>query len=401
MNAKNKPWLLVISGPNGAGKSTFFEYVISNNPFLSGAVFVNYDNEIKRLKSIPEYSARYEQIAQDTEYNIGIIQKNAAAAFKKQMEQIGGPLNERINQPIENKEYWHAQYRLFTRIPVEWEHIKPNIHSKKDLVQQIGGQTIHERINAKAENNNWYPTYKKLIHNPEIQKIIVIKDAEQRVQTLDNLLRKESLKNLHTRINSSFEQKQNIIFETTGAGIERINKQAKKNNYNIFGSHICVLHPEISVSRVQQRVQKGGHDVPINIIFQRYQEYLTLLPRILPTEDIAIVIDNSGKKPFMPVFAMTNGHLINISQCPEYLRDIHEKITAMFPQKTIQNLLHTTKSINIKTLTDEQHENFGQIVITTLFGLANTPPPQKTTYFTFLHKIGKTFYSYFQKNNQK
>lgn len=400
MNTNKKPWLLIISGPNGAGKSTFFEFVISNNPFLSDAIFLNYDNEIKRLKSIPEYSARYEQIAQNTEYNINIIQKNAATAFKKQMEQIGGSLNERINQPIENKEYWHAQYRLFTHIPIEWEHIKPNIYSKQNLAQQIGGKTIHERINAKAQNNNWYPIYKKLIHNPEIQKTIIVNNAEQQIQCLDNFLRKQTLKYLRTQINSSFEQKQNIIFETTGAGIERINKQAKKNNYNIFGSHICVLHPEISVSRVQQRVQKGGHDVPINIIFQRYQEYLNLLPRILPTEDIAIVIDNSGKKPFMPIFAVANGYLTNITQCPEYLREIHEKIEATFPHKTIQHLLHTSTDINIKTLTDEQHENFSQIVITKLLGLANSPESIAPNQQLFLHRIKTKLLSYIHEKQQ-
>ena len=402
MNKRNKkPWLLIISGPNGAGKSTFYKYVVSNNPFLSDSVFLNYDNEIKKLKSMPEYSARYEQIAQDTEYNINIIQTNAATEFRKQMEQIGGPLNERINQPIENKEYWHTQYRLFTHIPVEWEHIKPNLYSKKDLARQIAGPTIHDRINAKGQNNDWYPTYKKLIHNPEVQKAIIINRAEQEKQTLDNFLRKETLKYLRKRINSSFKQKQNIIFETTGAGIERINKQAKSNDYNIFGSHICVLHPEISVSRVQQRVQKGGHDVPIDIIFQRYQEYLAILPRVLPTEDIAIVIDNSGKKPFMPIFCTANGHITNITTCPEYLREIHENIQSSLPEKSIKKLLHLSKDINIKTLTDEQRENFGQIVITNLFGLANTTKHSAAYHRPFLQAIMEKFYSYFKKINQK
>ena len=395
-----KPWLLIISGPNGAGKSTFYENVVLNNPFLSNAIFLNYDEEIKKLKSMPEYSTRYQEIAKNTEYKISTIQTNAAITFKKQMEQIGGPLNERINQPIENKEYWYAQYRLFTSIPFEWEHIKPRIYSKKDLAKSIGGQTIHERINAKAQNNTWYPIYKKLVHNPDVQKTIVLNNGERQIQTLDNTLRKEAIKHLRQKINSAFEKKQNIIFETTGAGILRINKQAKNNNYNIFASHICVLHPEISVSRVQQRVQQGGHDVPTNIIFQRYQEYMDILPQVIPTEDIAIIIDNSGKKTFMPIFTISNGHITNLTQCPEYLRKIHNRFQETLPGRTIKALLHLSIDINVKALTDEQRENFGQIVLTNLLTWATPPASIQPKVQSFLDKI-KTQFLLGDKKKQK
>ena len=171
---KSQKYFITISGPNGAGKSTFYKYVLSNNPFLSDAVFLNYDNEFAKLRSMPEYSAQYEQILSDMENQINIASTNAAATFKKQMEQIGGNLNERINQPSENKDYWHEQYLIFTHIPLGWEHIKENLNTRANLAKKLGGRTIHDRINAKAENNNWYANYKKLIHNLEIQKIIII-----------------------------------------------------------------------------------------------------------------------------------------------------------------------------------------------------------------------------------
>lgn len=81
-------YFITISGPNGAGKSTFYKYVLSNNPFLSDAVFLNYDNEYSKLRSMPEYSAQYEQIATNMENQINTASTNAAATFKKQMEQI-------------------------------------------------------------------------------------------------------------------------------------------------------------------------------------------------------------------------------------------------------------------------------------------------------------------------
>ena len=110
---KQQKYFITISGPNGAGKSTFYKYLLSNNPFLSDAVFLNYDNEFAKLRSMPEFAAQYKQIVTNMENQINIASTNAAATFKKQMEQIGGNLNERINQPSENKDRY---IWFFTRI---------------------------------------------------------------------------------------------------------------------------------------------------------------------------------------------------------------------------------------------------------------------------------------------
>lgn len=177
-----QPWIFIISGPNGAGKSTFYKYVLSRNPFLSDAIFLNYDDTFKKFKDLPEYSARYEQITSDMIYQINTANTNAATTFKKQMEQIGGNLNERITQPIENKEYWHAQYLMFTHIPTGWEHLKENLNSRKDLARKLGGHTIHDRINAKSENKDWYANYKKFVHNLEIQKTIITQIQQNKRQ---------------------------------------------------------------------------------------------------------------------------------------------------------------------------------------------------------------------------
>ena len=361
-----QPWIFIISGPNGAGKSTFYKYVLSRNPFISNSVFLNYDDTFKRFKELPEYSARYEQITSDMTYQINTANTNAATTFKKQMEQIGGNLNERITQPIENKEYWHAQYLIFTHIPTGWEHIKENLNSTKDLARKLGGDTIHDRINAKSENNNWYTNYKKLVHNLEIQKTIIINSAKQKTNALNAEIRRQTLKTLRTNIDISFATSKNIIFETTGAGISQIQKQARKYNYHIYGSHICVFHPEISVARVQHRVENGGHDVPYDVILQRFETHSKNLLDIIQQEDTAIVIDNSNKKPFNPVFVLSNKHLINFTICPEYLTNIHQQIKQVYSEQSIQELLQLQHHIDIKKLSEKQRENFGQIILTNL-----------------------------------
>lgn len=360
-----QPWIFIISGPNGAGKSTFYKRILSHNPFLSDAIFLNYDETFKGFKESPEYSVRYEQIASDMTYQINAANLNAATTFKKQMEQIGGSLNERITQPIENKEYWHEQYLIFTHVPIGWEHLKENLNSAKDLARKLGGDTIHDRINTKS-NNNWYANYKKLIHNLEIQKTIIKNSAKQKTDALNTEIRKQTLKQLRTNIDTSFAKSKNIIFETTGAGIPQIQRQAKKYNYHIYGSHICVLHPEISAARVQHRVKNGGHDVPYDIILQRYEEYSQKLLGIIQQEDTAIIIDNSNKKPFNPIFAVSNGYLINFTDCPEYLTNIHQQIKQNYPEQLIQQLLKLQHNIVIKKLSEKQRENFGQIILTSL-----------------------------------
>lgn len=369
----HQPWLIVISGPNGSGKSTFYKYVLSRNPFLSDAVFLNYDNEFKQLQDMPEYAAQYQQIASDMTYQINTASTCAASAFKKQMEQIGGNLNERITQPVENKEYWHEQYLIFTHVPTGWEYLKENLQSRKDLAKKLGGKTIHDRINAKSQNDNWYVTYKKLIHNLEIQKTIITNTALQRTKQLDRLLSVIAVKNIRTQMQTALTNGQTIVYETVGTA-SKIKQLAQQYKYKTCGLHICVLHPEINIARVQQRVQKGGHNVQTPLIIRRYEEYLQNLTNTLITENTAVVIDNSGKKPFIPIFLIQNNLLTNIAQCPKYLQETYKQISDIFPEKSINDLINFKQNIDIKKLTDEQRENFGQIVITNLLNFTPKNP---------------------------
>ncbi len=393
---KQQKYFITISGPNGAGKSTFYKYVLSNNPFLSDAVFLNYDNEFAKLRSMPEYAAQYKQIATNMENQINIASTNAAATFKKQMEQIGGNLNERINQPSENKDYWHEQYLIFTHIPLGWEHIKENLNTRADLAKKLGGRTIHDRINTKAENNNWYVNYKKLINNLEIQKTIITNTANYQTKLLDRQLSVLAVKNIRNKMSAATSNGKNIIYETVGFG-KKLQAIAKQNNYNICAIHICVLHQEISIARVQQRVQKGGHDVLPGFIVRRYKEYLDLLADALSSEQSAIVVDNSGKKPYIPIFVLSDGRLANITQCPEYLQETHKQISDNMPEKPIKELLHLHKDIDVKKMTDEQRENFGQFVITKLFDLAPHTHPEHTTLQEIKDKLCTYFKGIFHK----
>lgn len=50
------------------------------------------------------------------------------------------------------------------------------------------------------------------------------------------------------------------------------------------------------MSRVQNRVEKGGHPVPEHKIVERYDRSLDLLEHALKTADRAYILDNSKRR---------------------------------------------------------------------------------------------------------
>lgn len=368
MTQAKKPYIIIVSGPNGAGKTTFRNTIMTQTPALSGVTFLNYDDEIANLKQLPEYSVQYETIAQEMQIQINQVNIDTATRFKKQMDQVGGNIITRIHQP-ENNKYWYDQYRALISTPDNMNEIKNDIFSTSDLMKKIGGKNINDRINAKTSGQSWYPKYQQLVHNPKIKKTIIKNKYHQKLGILNNRIYREAAINMRQHINQAFKESKNIIFETTCSG-KRMKQLAEKNNYQIYVLHMCVLCPELSVARVQHRVSNGGHDIPQSIIFERYHDKMQTMGDVLLTESYAIVIDNSSKKPFTPIFAVHNQHIVNFTQCPEYLLNIHQKLTAAFPEKSISTLFGSTEEIDIKKMTEEERGAFLKFILTN--ALTNT-----------------------------
>lgn len=74
---------------------------------------------------------------------------------------------------------------------------------------------------------------------------------------------------------------------------------AKDNGYTAYLYYIATESPEINIARVQNRVAKGGHDVPEDKIRTRYYRSLDLLLPALEAADCAFLIDNSKKSNFV------------------------------------------------------------------------------------------------------
>lgn len=99
------------------------------------------------------------------------------------------------------------------------------------------------------------------------------------------------------RIKDLIEDKIDFAFETTLStrSYSSLILEAKKNGYTIVLIYFWLESTELAKERVKQRVMKGGHNIPVNIIERRYERGIKNLFEIfIPISDYWTVIDNSS-----------------------------------------------------------------------------------------------------------
>ena len=86
-------------------------------------------------------------------------------------------------------------------------------------------------------------------------------------------------------------------FETVMSSRDKVLllREAQGRGYRTYLYFMATDDPEINVSRVQNRVRLGGHDVPHDKIVERYARCLGLLPEAIAYSNRAYVFDNSGE----------------------------------------------------------------------------------------------------------
>lgn len=107
-----------------------------------------------------------------------------------------------------------------------------------------------------------------------------------------------------------FESNQSFSFETVMSHPSKIEEIifAKENNYKTYFYFICLDDPELNISRVKNRVIKGGHDVNTDKIVGRYAKTLANLLPAIKVADRSFLFDNSNE---MELIGETlNGELI-------------------------------------------------------------------------------------------
>lgn len=88
---------------------------------------------------------------------------------------------------------------------------------------------------------------------------------------------------------------------------------AKLKGFRTYLYYIATDDPEINISRVKNRVNLGGHNVPENLIIDRYHRSLDLLINALKATDRAYLFDNSTHlSNHVFIAEITNGQELEI-----------------------------------------------------------------------------------------
>ena len=151
------------------------------------------------------------------------------------------------------------------------------------------------------------------------------------------------------RIRNYFKEGSSFCQETTlcGRNILRNIAFAKANGYKVGIIYVGVESAELAISRVQQRVQAGGHGVDAADIRRRYNESFSNLNHVINSCDGVLFFDNT--LAFRPVAVFDGKYLkltTDLEQSPKWFRDnIYNRNNKILPpDKDNQNFMHYPKS---------------------------------------------------------
>ncbi|MBD5129378.1 MAG: hypothetical protein HDT43_05590 [Ruminococcaceae bacterium] len=110
-------------------------------------------------------------------------------------------------------------------------------------------------------------------------------------------------------INECLEKGESFTQETTLSGQKTLKTilAAREKGYFITLYYIGVSSAEESLSRIANRVRKGGHDIPETDVQRRFDKRFDDLLRVLPYCDLAVFWDNENG--FCPVAGYSKGEL--------------------------------------------------------------------------------------------
>jgi predicted ABC-type ATPase len=91
------------------------------------------------------------------------------------------------------------------------------------------------------------------------------------------------------------ELRKSFTFETVMSSFDKVEllKRAQSLGSRTYLYYVATNDPEINISRVRQRVNRGGHSVPSEKIITRYNRSLSYLVDAVSASNRAYIFDNS------------------------------------------------------------------------------------------------------------
>jgi predicted ABC-type ATPase len=102
-----------------------------------------------------------------------------------------------------------------------------------------------------------------------------------------------------------------VFSDPVGAKLALL-ERARRRGFAVFLVFIGLESPALSVARVKQRVEQGGHDIPDDRLHARFPRTLANLRGAVPLVDEAFLFDNSASDaPYRLVAAYAGGMLMS------------------------------------------------------------------------------------------
>jgi len=140
--------------------------------------------------------------------------------------------------------------------------------------------------------------------------------------TEENFIKAESV--VRSRITSHVSNNENFLIESNLAKKSDYDwiKLIKAKGYDSILYFLCTSNIEINIGRVKKRIREGGHDVPENIIIDRYNMALIYLRQEILYFQEVYLIENSTETA-EEVAVIKNGKLLFKKEgCPEWVNKV-------------------------------------------------------------------------------
>lgn len=104
------------------------------------------------------------------------------------------------------------------------------------------------------------------------------------------------------RIDKLVAAGKSFAFETTCAGHRqaKLLRSCRVAGYRVTFTFLWLPSPQAAIRRVAQRVARGGHHIPDDVVIRRYAAGIhNMRHAFLPLADVALIYDNSGESPLL------------------------------------------------------------------------------------------------------
>jgi predicted ABC-type ATPase len=157
----------------------------------------------------------------------------------------------------------------------------------------------YEIVSNKDEVLSFFNTHPLLKKNEICEEVHLLKFSDNKIDFFNIIVN-----SYYASVCADFirhqllKSKISFTFETVMSSRDKVEflKKAQDARYRTYLYFIATKDPIINVSRVQNRVKKGGHTVPKEKIVSRYYRSLELLSEAVKYSNRAYIFDNSSQE---------------------------------------------------------------------------------------------------------